>query len=56
MVTATDVKSGYGQKKAKPYNSIIPYLRSKQLHIEHNPAVTATQEEYPEGGDDEEAT
>lgn len=39
MVTAVDVKSGYGQKKAKPYNSIIPYLKSKQLHVEHNPEV-----------------
>ena len=39
MVTAVDVKSGYGQKKAQPYNSIIPYLRSKQIHVEHNPEV-----------------
>ena len=47
MVTAVDVKSGYGQKKAKPYNSIIPYLKSKQLHVEHNPAVTVTQDQEP---------
>jgi hypothetical protein len=39
MVTAVDVKSGYGQKKAQPYNSIIPYLRSKQIRVEHNPVV-----------------
>ncbi len=50
MVTAVDVKSGYGQKKAKPYNSIIPYLKSKQLHVEHNPVVTVTQDQEPEGG------
>lgn len=42
MVTAVDVKSGYGQKKAEPYNSIIPYLRSKQIHVEHNPEVKNT--------------
>lgn len=29
MITGVDVKSGYGQKKEKPYNSILPYLRSK---------------------------
>lgn len=29
MVTGADIKSGYGQKKEKPYNSILPYLRSK---------------------------
>ena len=30
MVIGTDVKSGYGQKREKGYNSIIPYLRAKK--------------------------
>lgn len=30
MITGADVKSGYGQKKEKPYNSILPYLRAKE--------------------------
>ena len=29
MITGADIKSGYGQKKAKPYNSILPYLRAE---------------------------
>ena len=47
MVTAVDVKSGYGQKKAKPYNSIIPYLKAKQIHVEHNPEVKGMQDAKP---------
>ena len=30
MITGADVKNGYGYKKEKPYNSILPYLRAKE--------------------------
>ena len=40
MVMGTDVRAGYGYKKEKPYNSIIPYLRAKQAERE--------QEDYKE--------
>lgn len=42
MVKAEDIRGGYGYKKEKPYNSILPYLRSKavQEQEEHKkPAI-----------------
>lgn len=29
MITGADIKAGYGAKKEKPYNSILPYLKAK---------------------------
>lgn len=34
MVTAQDVKSGYGQKRYKPSTSVLPYLRAQQAEKE----------------------
>lgn len=31
MITGADVKSGYGQKREKPYNSILPYIKDKKV-------------------------
>lgn len=34
MITAQDVKSGYGQKIEKPYTSVLPYLRAQAAEKE----------------------
>ena len=38
MIKAEDVKGGLPQR-AKASTSVLPYLRSKQIHVEHNPEV-----------------
>lgn len=34
MITAQDVKSGYGQKREKPHTSVLPYLRAQAAEKE----------------------
>lgn len=38
MIKAEDVKGGLPQR-TKASTSVLPYLRSKQIHVEHNPEV-----------------
>lgn len=39
MIRAEDVKAGIAEHKPKACTSVLPYLKSKQIHVEHNPAV-----------------
>ena len=41
MITAQDVKSGYGQRIKKPHTSVLPYLRAQEAEKEK---VTADNE------------
>ncbi|MDO4326388.1 MAG: hypothetical protein Q4E24_10215 [bacterium] len=44
MITAQDVKSGYGQKIEKPHTSVLPYLRAQVKSEEE--IRTELQKEY----------
>lgn len=44
MITALDVKSGYGCKAAKPYNSILPYLKAKETADKGHTEVAEAEE------------
>lgn len=39
MIRAEDVKAGITEHKPKACTSVLPYLKSKQIHVEHNPEV-----------------
>lgn len=40
MYTAEDYKAGKGRRvSVKASTSILPYLKAKQVQVEHNPAV-----------------
>ena len=39
MIRAEDVKAVIAEHKPKACTSVLPYLKSKQIHVEHNPAV-----------------
>lgn len=39
MIRAEDVKAGIAEHKPKACTSVLPYLKSKQIHVEHNPEV-----------------
>ena len=39
MIRAEDVKAGNAEHKPNACTSVLPYLKSKQIHVEHNPAV-----------------
>lgn len=40
MYTAEDYKEGKGRKvSVKANTSVLPYLKAKQVRVEHNPAV-----------------
>ena len=39
MIRAEDVKAGIAEHKPKACTSVLPYLKSKQIHVENNPAV-----------------
>ena len=41
MIKAEDVKGGLPQR-TKASTSVLPYLRSKQIRVEHNPEVKNT--------------
>jgi len=35
MIRAEDVKAGIAEHKPKACTSVLPYLKSKQIHVEH---------------------
>ena len=39
MIRAEDVKAGIAEHKPKACTSVLPYLKSKQIHVENNPEV-----------------
>lgn len=56
MITAQDVKSGYGQEKEKPHTSVLPYLRAQAAEKEkaaagNKPAPPKNENTEPEEDD-----
>lgn len=53
MITAQDVRSGYGQKIEKPHTSVLPYLRAQVSEKEkaaagNKPALPKNTKSEPE--------
>lgn len=45
MFTSQDYQEGKGRKvTVKANTSILPYLKAKQVKVEHNPAVKGTED------------
>ena len=50
MYTAQDYNEGKGRAvKVKAHTSVLPYLKSKEVKVTHNPAVTEAGKEDPKG-------